>query len=129
MTTAALGKSYQNGEIIVRQGEVGNCMYVIQEGQVEILLKKGDADVCVAVLGETDFFGEMALFDQEVRSATVRARGEVRVLTLEKKSFLRRIHEDPSLAFRMLEKMSHRVRELNASLNTALGRRNVLRKA
>lgn len=129
MNTGALGKLCQNGEIIVRQGEVGNCMYVIQQGQVEVLLRKGDADVCVAVLGESDFFGEMALFDQEVRSATVRARGEVRILTLERKTFLRRIHEDPSLAFRMLEKMSHRVRELNASLNAALGRRNALRGA
>jgi CRP/FNR family cyclic AMP-dependent transcriptional regulator len=127
MTTGALGKLYADGEVIVRQGEVGNCMYVIQGGQVEVLLRKGDSDVCVAVLGEGDFFGEMALFDQEVRSATVRARGEVRLLTLEKKSFLRRIHEDPSLAFRIMEKMSHRIRELNGALGAALGRRNVLR--
>ena len=127
MNTGALGKLLQDGEVIVRQGEVGNCMYVIQQGQVEVLLKKGDADVCVAVLGEGDFFGEMALFDQEVRSATVRARGEARILTLEKRTFLRRIHEDPSLAFRMLEKMSRRVRKLNDSLNTALGRRGALR--
>lgn len=127
MTTGALGKLYADGEVIVRQGEVGNCMYVIQGGQVEVLLRKGDSDVCVAVLGEGDFFGEMALFDQEVRSATVRARGEVRLLTLEKKSFLRRIHEDPSLAFRIMEKMCHRIRELNGALKAALGRRNVLR--
>jgi len=129
MIAGSLGKLYQNGDIIIRQGTVGNCMYVIQQGQVEVLLRKGDTEVRVAVLGDGDFFGEMALFDQEVRSATVRARGEVWVLTLEKKSFLRRIHEDPSLAFRMLEKMSRRVRELNASLNAALGRRNVLRPA
>lgn len=127
MNTGALGKLLQDGEVIVRQGEVGNCMYVIQQGQVEVLLKKGDADVCVALLGEGDFFGEMALFDQEVRSATVRARGEVRILTLEKRTFLRRIHEDPSLAFRMLEKMSRRVRKLNETLNAALGRRGALR--
>jgi CRP-like cAMP-binding protein len=127
MNTGALGKLLQDGEVIVRQGEVGNCMYVIQQGQVEVLLRKGDADVSVAVLGEGDFFGEMALFDQEVRSATVRARGEVRVLTLEKRTFLRRIHEDPSLAFRMLEKMSRRVRKLNETLNAALGRRGALR--
>lgn len=127
MTTGALGKLYADGEVIVRQGEVGNCMYVIQGGQVEVLLRKGDSDICVAVLGDGDFFGEMALFDQEVRSATVRARGEVRLLTLEKKSFLRRIHEDPSLAFRIMEKMSRRVRELNDALKAALGRRNVLR--
>jgi len=127
MTTGALGRLYADGEVVVRQGEVGNCMYVIQGGQVEVLLRKGDSDVCVALLGEGDFFGEMALFDQEVRSATVRARGEVRLLTLEKKSFLRRIHEDPSLAFRIMEKMSHRIRELNGALGAALGRRNVLR--
>lgn len=127
MNTGALGKLLPDGEVIVRQGEVGNCMYVIQQGQVEVLLKKGNADVCVAVLGEGDFFGEMALFDQEVRSATVRARGEVRILTLEKRTFLRRIHEDPSLAFRMLEKMSRRVRKLNETLNAALGRRSALR--
>ena len=87
MGTGALGKLYQDGGVIVRQGEAGNCMYVIQEGQVEVLLRKGDKDVCVAVLGEGDFFGEMALFDQEVRSATVRARGEVKALTLEKRLF------------------------------------------
>ena len=127
MNTGAMGKLLPDGEVIVRQGEVGNCMYVIQQGQVEVLLKKGDADVCVAVLDEGDFFGEMALFDQEVRSATVRARGEVRILTLEKRTFLRRIHEDPSLAFRMLEKMSRRVRKLNETLNAALGRRSALR--
>lgn len=127
MTQGALGKSYADSEVIVRQGELGNCMYVIQQGQAEVLLSKGDKQVCVAVLGEGDFFGEMALFDQEVRSATVRARGEVRALTLEKRNFLRRIHEDPSLAFRMLEKMSRRIRELNTELRTALGRRNALR--
>lgn len=127
MTQGALGKLYTDGEDIVRQGDPGNCMYVIQQGQAEVLLKKGDKLVCVAVLGEGDFFGEMALFDQEVRSATVRAKGDVRALTLEKRNFLRRIHEDPSLAFRMLERMSHRIRELNTMLEKALGRRNVLR--
>ena len=127
MSPGALGKLYHDGDIIVRQGEEGNCMYVIQRGEVEVLLKKGDKDVRVAVLGEGDFFGEMALFGREVRSATVRAKGEVTALTLEKKSFLRRVHEDPSLAFSILEKMSQRIRNLNAQLNKALGRRAALR--
>ena len=127
MTTGVLGKVYQHGEVIIREGEVGNCMYVIQAGQVEVLLKRGDDEVCVAVLEDGDVFGEMALFEQEVRSATVRARGEVRALALEKRTFLRKIHEDPSLVFRILEKMSHRIRELNTALNAALGRRHVPR--
>lgn len=127
MSTGGLGKLYANGDLIVRQGEVGDCMYVIQSGQVEVLVKKDDQKVCVAVLGPGDVFGEMALFEREVRAATVRARGEVRALTLEKRTFLHRIHEDPSLVFSILEKMSHRIRELNAALNSALGRRRALR--
>ena len=127
MTTGTLGKLYQPGEMIVRQGETGDCMYVIQGGEAEVLIKKGDADVCVGVLGEGDVFGEMALFEKEARSATVRASGEVRALALEKKAFLRRVHEDPSLAFRILEKMSKRIRTLDGALSSTLGRRKALR--
>jgi len=111
-----LGKVYQDGEIILHQGDVGGCMYVIQKGQVEILLQKEEGEVRVAVLDEGDFFGEMALFEPEVRSATVRALGEVRVLTVDKRTVLHRIHQDPSLAFRILQKMSGRIRNMNVEL-------------
>jgi len=70
----------------------------------------------LAVLAEKDFFGEMSLFEREVRSATVRALGEVRILTVDKRTFLRRIQEDPSLAFRVVEHLCHRVRRLNEEL-------------
>ncbi len=116
MEASALGKTYNNGEIIVHAGETGDCMYVIQAGQVEVLQKKGDQEVRLAVMDEGDFFGEMALFEREVRSATVRALGEARVLTIDKRTYLRRVHEDPSLAYRMVQKMSQRIRKLNAEL-------------
>jgi len=114
--TTTLGKQYRDGEVIVRQGEVGECMYVIQRGQVEVTRRDGDREFSLAKLKDGDFFGEMALFEREVRSATVRAIGDVWVLTLEKKTFLRRIHEDPSLVFRILERLSHRIREMNSEL-------------
>jgi CRP-like cAMP-binding protein len=116
MATGALGKVYQEGEVIVRQGEVGNCMYVIQSGRAEVLEELEGKSVRLAVLGESDFFGEMAIFEHEVRSATVRALGEVKVLTVEKKILLQRIQEDPSLTFRILENLCHRVRKLDADL-------------
>ena len=112
MASGELGKLYKDGEVIIRQGEVGNCMYVIQEGQVEVLLEDGDNEVHLHRLTAGEFFGEMAVFDRDVRSATVRALGEVRVLTVDKKNFMRRVHEDPSLAFRLVETMSHRIRRL-----------------
>jgi CRP/FNR family transcriptional regulator len=113
MDTGALGKVYEDGEIIIRQGEVGNCMYVIQEGQVEVLREEDGQEIQIAIRKEGDFVGEMAIFERDVRSATVRALGQVRALTIDKKNFLRRISQDPSLAFRIVETMSSRIRELS----------------
>jgi len=110
----SMGKLYRDGEYIVREGEIGNCMYVIQSGEVEVVRRAGDKEFSLAWLGEGEFFGEMALFDREVRSASVRTVGEVWVLTLEKKSFLRHVRQDPSLAFRILEKMAKRIRSLDS---------------
>ncbi len=121
MEREGLGKVYQDREIIVRQGEHGDCMYVVQEGQVEVLLETAQREERLAELGPGDVFGEMALFEREVRSATVRALGEARVLTVDRKGFLRRVHEDPSLAYRILQTMSRRLREANARL-AAMGR-------
>jgi CRP-like cAMP-binding protein len=115
--TGALGKVYEDGEIIIRQGEVGDCMYVIQEGEVVILLEEGDNEVHLATRREGDFFGEMALFDRDVRSATVRSKGSARILTVDKSNLLSRIHKDPSMAFRVLETMSNRIRELLDEVN------------
>lgn len=108
-----LGRAYRDGEYIVREGEIGNCLFVIQSGKVEVVRRSGDKEFSLAVLGPGDFFGEMALFDREVRSASVRALGEVWALTLERKSFLRHIRQDPSLAFRLLERMARRLRDLD----------------
>lgn len=112
-----LGKEYQNGDLIVRQGETGDCMYEILDGQVEVIHEREGKEVRLAVLSRGDFFGEMAIFDREVRSATVRVLGSARALTIDRKALLRRITEDPSLAFRILEKMSQRIRELNKKMS------------
>lgn len=116
MATGELGKVYQDGEVIINQGEVGTCMYVVQEGQVEVVLKGDGQEIRIGVRGPGEFLGEMAIFDRDVRSATVRALGQARVLTVDKKNFMRRVHEDPSLAFRLVETMSRRIRELNTEV-------------
>jgi CRP/FNR family cyclic AMP-dependent transcriptional regulator len=116
MRRAALGKSWADGEVIVRQGEVGNSMFVVQAGEVEVLRETEDGEVRLAILGAGDFFGEMSIFEHEVRSATVRARGEARVLTVDKRTLLKRIKEDPFLAVSILQTMSNRIREINAEL-------------
>ncbi len=116
MISGVLGKYYRDGEAIYRQGEAGDSMYVVQKGQVEVLCRDGDQEYCLAVLGEEEFFGETAIFADDVRSTTVRALGDTCVLSLEKSDFLRQVHEDPALAFRMMEKMAHRIRELEEAM-------------
>ena len=116
MNTGVLGKVYQNGEVIIRQGDVGNCMYVIQEGQVEVVSSPGPHEVRLAVRGKGEFIGEMSLFEKEVRSAEVRALGTARVLTIDNRNLMTRFHEDPSLAFRLVQTLSSRVRELSTEV-------------
>jgi CRP-like cAMP-binding protein len=111
-----LGKSYSDGETIVGQGDAGDCMYVMLHGKAEVLRRETEGEVLLTVLEAGDVFGEMALFGKEPRSATVRAKGETRVLTVDKRGFLKRVHQDPSLAFQILRKMSQRIRSLNGEV-------------
>lgn len=113
---ARLGKKYDKGEIIFHQGDTGNCMYVIQKGAVEAIAESGGREVRLRTMGANEFFGEMALFEKEMRTATIRAVEPTHVLTIDKKNFLSGIHEDPSLAFRMVQTMSHRIRDLTERL-------------
>lgn len=117
MRNKKLGQLYKDGELIIKQGTEGNCLYVVQEGKVEVIKETPQGEVKVAELGETEFFGEMGLFEQDVRSCTVRALGEVKVLTIDKRNFYKSIHQDSSLAYRLLEKMSNRLREANKRIN------------
>jgi CRP-like cAMP-binding protein len=118
MGRGALGKVYKDGEEIIRQGKPGESMYVVQGGRVEVLQhsKKG-REQHLAYLEAGDFFGEMAVFEKEVRSATVRAAGEARVLKVDKKTLLTRLREDPLLAVNLLKTMSHRIRELDREVS------------
>jgi CRP-like cAMP-binding protein len=113
---AVLGKEYKEGEVIFHQGDVGNTMFVIQDGEVEAVAESNGEEYRLRSMGPNEFFGEMALFEKAVRTATVRAIRPTRVLTIDKKNFLGGIHEDPSLAFRIVETMSHRIRDLTDRL-------------
>ena len=113
MTENTLGQLFKDGEVIVKQGTVGNCIYIIQKGRVAVIEESGDKETKVAELGKSDFFGEMAVFEKTLRSCTIRAIGDVKVLSLDKRNFYKTIQNDPSLAFRLLENMSNRIRRMN----------------
>ena len=101
-------------------------MYIIISGKVKIIKKKGTVETILATLEEGEFFGEMSLFDNNPRSATVKTIGDVKLLEINQKDFLKKISKDPSLAFRILEKMSQRIRNTDEKiLNQVLEMKNI----
>ena len=116
MSAGDLGEAFADGEVIFSEGDVGNCMYVVQEGQVEVYVGRDNDEIRLNILTPGAFFGEMAVFDRDVRSASVRALGPARVLTVDKKNLMSRVHNDPALAFRLVETMSHRIRRLTETI-------------
>lgn len=117
MVKGALGKIYADGEVIIEQGREGKCFYVVQSGRVEVVQTSEHGERRLTFLETGDSFGEMAIFEKEVRSATIRAVGEARVLRVDQKTLYRRIQEDPLLAVGLLKSMSHRIRDLSAQLD------------
>ncbi len=107
----SLGRDYKDGDNIFEENSIGREMYIILIGKVKVIKEKGGVETTLATLEEGDFFGEMSLFDNNPRSASVKALGNVKLLEINQKNFLKKISRDPSLAFRMLEKMSQRIRK------------------
>lgn len=114
MDSDRLGRLYADGEEIVRAGDVGKCMFVVQSGRVEVLHDAEDGDEeRLAILEAGASFGEMAIFEHEPRSATVRALGPAMVMTIDKRTFLGRVQEDPTLAFHAMRQLCERIRSLS----------------
>ncbi len=112
LKTNSLGRLYKDGEAIVNQGERGDCMYVVQSGRVKVVRLMNGREVKISELSKGDCFGEMALFDHNVRSATVCSIGESRILTVDKNNFLRWIQKDLSMAFQIMQTANDRVCKL-----------------
>jgi len=79
---------YEPGQVIVRQRDIGRTMYIIQEGQVEVVVDQDGGEKILGVLGPGDHFGEAAVFQGVRRTATVRARTRVRLLELQRETAL-----------------------------------------
>lgn len=120
MATTGLGTDYATGDVILKQGDVTSNLHVIQQGKVEIVHDRDGKEVRLTTLGQADFFGEIPFFERVKEPGlvrgTVRALEPTRVLTVDRKTIVRRIHEDPSLAYKIMETMSRRVRELETEM-------------
>jgi putative methionine-R-sulfoxide reductase with GAF domain len=123
-----LGRLISNGEVIFREGDPGDCMYVILSGKVRISKGGSGGEVHITTLQEGEIFGEISFFDGLPRSATATSLGHSHILTVNKKMFFSNISRDPSIAFKVLEAMSARMRRFNAEyMKLETERSNILK--
>lgn len=117
MKIGELGRVYEDGETICREGDEGDCMYVIQSGTVSVNKKSAGGEIFIRTLYEGEIFGETALFTHLPRSATVTANGKVRILRVDKNKFIAGVSDDPSLAFMIIKSMCGRIVDLTEKLS------------
>jgi len=101
---------------IVEIGEPGHSLFIILEGTVQVIYPARSADFELARLTEGDFFGEMAILNSMTRSATVRSVDSVKVLGLEKDDFQKILLESPTVAVKLLEALSIRIRNADEQM-------------
>src|SRR5512139_2603631 len=79
MGLEAVVRQFPNGAIIIKQGDPGQSMFLIRSGKVRIFNDAEGGETTLTTLGQGDFFGEMALFDDHPRSASAEAVGDVQL--------------------------------------------------
>lgn len=120
-------ENYSSGQAIVHQGEVGDALYVVKSGAVEVLLESnGVQSESLTMLGPQDCFGEMALFTGQKRSATVRAFVDSAVLKLSQENWDDLIRKYPGLALHFCKILSRRLAETDKNVSRGRGAFNLV---
>lgn len=113
LSTLLRSRRYAKGEVIFHQGDIGTALYIVRKGEVAIRLSSDDGkEVILALLDRGDFFGELALLDEEPRSTDAVAREETDLLSLQREDFRRFLEERPTVALRLLSTLSRLVRRV-----------------
>lgn len=107
------GTTVDSGKILFQEGDDGDKMYIIQDGNVRISKQIGGKEHILAVLGKGDFFGEMAIVTQVKRTATATAIGTVRLLAFNREGFLGMIEKNARIALNVIDKLCRRLQHTN----------------
>jgi CRP/FNR family transcriptional regulator len=104
-------REYKSGKIIVTQGQGGEGFFIVEAGKAEAVRQKMDGTrVVVNHFGPGDFFGELALLDDGLRTATVAATEDTKCLVLTRWDFLGTLKEDAEMAVEVLQELAKRFR-------------------
>jgi hypothetical protein len=106
---------YPDNTEVCHEGDEGDMLYIIADGQLDVLRSVGGQEQRLAARGPGDFVGEMAVIESAPRSATLRARGDVRVLAIEGETFRGILRERPEVSLAVMRSLSRRLRDVSVS--------------
>lgn len=109
-------RTLEPGQIVYREGEEADALYIIREGEVEVLRAHGDDKVRLAVLRKGMMFGEVGIIRNAPRSTTTRTLTDVTLVTLPRADFLAAFREDNPLALQILRSLSERLVAVDTEL-------------
>lgn len=110
-------RSHRAGAVLFREGDPGDALYVVVEGNVRVaVLSAGGVEATVALLGPGEFVGDLALLDGRPRSASAIAHRATKTLVVTRDDFRRWLSERPKASFALLESLSLRVRRTDEAL-------------
>jgi CRP/FNR family cyclic AMP-dependent transcriptional regulator len=108
--------TYQPGQVIMRQGDIGDAAYVIIKGDADVTISSGTGSIPVAALHGGDFVGEIAILCDTPRTATVSATTELKALRIRKEPFFELLRQFPELAVEMTRLLAERLTRTTAEL-------------
>ena len=109
-------ESFSDGVTMVREGEIGDVMFIIISGEVRILVTQGQKEMEIARRKAGEYVGEMALISREPRSATVTAAGDVRTLCIDQKSFESLLRDRPDASLAVIQVLCERLKEASVKV-------------
>lgn len=112
-------KSYPKGSVILFEDDPGDALFIVRSGRVKVVLVAEDGrEVILGLLGVGEHFGELALIDDQPRSAHVIAMEESSLLVLRREDFRRRVEASPSVAWSLLTELSRRLRRADGKIGS-----------
>jgi len=112
-------RAYPRNSVILFEDDPGDALYVVAQGQVKVVLIGEDGrEVILSVLGEGEFFGEMALIDDEPRSAHVIAMEDSTLLVIRREDFQGQLQQTPGIALALLRELSRRLRRADEKVGS-----------
>jgi hypothetical protein len=112
-------RHYAKGEALFQRGDVGAELFVVLEGEVRIHLDSNGSEVTLARQGPNSVLGEMAVFDEQPRSASAQALADTTVRVLRRDRLNAIVHEHPEVLLEFVKNLSERIRRMNEQLETA----------